>query len=967
VTIVCLASVSNAATPSGSALSPVLEELAKPSVRSRAPAGQAKALGIAREGPGSLVREGGQVLAEVRFDRGAASRGGALRRAGARVLSVSRRYQTATVAVAPGSLRALAAVPGVQLVSESRTPLLSAPRASTAAVGATCEGGAVISEGVEQLRAAIARSKYGVNGAGLTVGVLSDSYDQATDAADGSGPVATHAAEDVGNGDLTGPANGCPGQSMTVNVLDDLGVSAPEASDEGRAMLQVIHDIAPRASLAFATAFHSEVSFAENIEELANAGANVIVDDVSWFEEPFFQDGPIAAAVNKVTSEGVIYLSSAGNNNLFDSSNREIASWEAPAYRDAGSCPAAVAALPGFNGTHCMNFKPSGGTDTTFGIKVSPHATLTADLQWEEPWYGVNTDLDFFLLNSKGEVVAISAAANPGELSEEGVTQKPVEILQWNNASSASQTVRLAINRFSGAANPRLKVALLQNGGGVTETEYPESSGEDVVGPTIFGHNGAATSISVGAINYQTTAQPERYSSRGPVTHYFGPVNGTIPAAALGSPESIAKPDLVATDCGATTFFAFEEANEWRFCGTSEAAPHAAAVAALELQAKPGASVSEVRNAQTSTAAPIVGFGPQAVGTGLLNAEAAVASLLPANAVTITGFPSSRTADSTPSFEFVSTNPETESFECFLDGVGAPCTSPYTVPVALADGLHSFEVSALNATSVVLDTASYAFTVDTTPPAVSFSATPAPLSSQARPAFAFAASEPASFTCAFDRAAPQPCESPFVAASALADGTHDFEVVATDQVGNVGHSSTSFSIDTVPPSVALTVPPSPSANRSPSFAFSATEPAAFTCTVDGQSQPCGSPFVVPAPLADGPHAFQVTAVDPAGNSGHATASFTVLASPPQTSFAKHPPSLVSTASRSVRLSFRFASDQAGSTFLCRVDGEAFHACGAKLSRRFTVGRHVVKVKARGVTGLLDPSPAISRVRVKRRG
>jgi hypothetical protein len=965
VTIGCLAPVSNAATPSGSALSPLLEELARPGVHSRSAAGQAKALGIAREGPGSLVREGGQVLVEVRFDHGAASRVEALRHAGARVLSVSRRYQTATVAVTPDSLRALAAVPGVQLVSESRTPLLSAPRASTAAVGATCEGGAVISEGVEQLRAAIARSKYGVNGAGLVVGVLSDSYDRATDAADGSGPVATHAAEDVASGDLTGPANGCAGQSMTGDVLDDLGVSASEAADEGRAMLQVVHDVAPRASLAFATAFRSEVSFAENIEELADAGADVIVDDVSWFEEPFFQDGPIAAAVNKVTSEGVVYLSSAGNNNLFDSSNREIASWEAPAYRDAGSCPAAVAALPGFNGNHCMNFKSSGGTDTTFGLKVSPHATLTADLQWEEPWYGVNTDLDFFLLDSKGEVVAISARANPGELSEEGVTQKPVEILQWNNSSSASQTVRLVINRFSGAANPRLKVALLQNGGGVSETEYPESSGGDVVGPTIFGHNGAASAISVGAINYQTTAQPERYSSRGPVTHYFGPVNGTEPAPALGSPETIAKPDLVATDCGATTFFAFKEATEWRFCGTSEAAPHAAAVAALELQAKPGASVSEVRNAQTSTATPIPGFDPQAVGTGLLNAEAAVASLLPANAVTITGFPSSRTADTTPSFEFVSTNPETASFECFLDGVGAPCASPYTIPIALADGPHSFEVSALNGTSVVLDTASYAFTVDTTPPAISFSATPPPLSSQVRPAFAFAASEPASFACALDGAAPQPCESPFVAATALADGPHSFEVAATDQAGNTGHRSTSFSVDTVAPSVVLTGPPSPSANRSPSFAFAASEPATFTCTVDGQSQPCGSPFVVPAPLADGPHSFQVTAVDQAGNNGQATASFTVLASAPQTSFAKRPPSRVFISSRSVRLSFRFASDQAGSSFLCRVDGEAFHLCGARLSRRFSAGSHLVKVKARGVTGLVDPSPAVFRFRVKR--
>jgi hypothetical protein len=963
----CVAAAPAAAMESASPLSPVLSDLAKPSVRSKPRAEQAKILGVAASGPGSLIREGGRILLDVRFDHGAAAGVDALRAAGARVVSASRRYQTVTVAAAPGSLRGLAEVPGVQLVSENRTPLLYAEPASTAAVGATCEGGAVISEGVEQLRAAVARGKYGVSGAGLVVGVLSDSFDKATEAADESGPVVTHAAEDVASGDLTGPANGCAGQSMTVNVLDDLGVSASGATDEGRAMLQVIHDVAPRASLAFATAFRSETSFAENIEELANAGADVIVDDVSWFEEPFFQDGPIAAAVNKVTSEGVVYLSSAGNDNLFDSSNREIASWEAPAYRDAGSCPAVIEALPGFNGTHCMNFKPSGGTDTTFGVKVSPHATLTADLQWAEPWYGVSTDLDFFLLNAKGEIVAVSARENPGELGEEGVTQRPVEILQWRNAQSSSQVVRLVINRFSGAADPRLKLALLQNGGGVTETEYPESAGGDVVGPTIFGHNGAASAISVGAISFRTNSQPERYSSRGPVTHYFAPVSGTAPAAALGSPETILKPDLVATDCGATTFFAFKEGTEWRFCGTSESAPHAAGVAALELQAKPAASVSEVRNAQTSTATPIPSFGLNAVGAGLLNAEAAVASLLPANAVTITGFPPSRTADARPSFEFTSTNPEMASLECVVDGVGAPCTSPYTVPVALADGTHTFEVSALSATSVVLDTASYAFTVDTTAPTVAFSAAPPAVSSQSTPVFAFTASEPASFTCAFDGGAPRACGSPYTALAALSNGSHIFEVTATDQVGNVGHGSASFAVDTVAPTVTLTSQPvAISANRSPAFAFIASEPAAFACTIDGsQSQPCSSPFVVPSPLVDGAHTFQVSAVDPAGNIGHATASFTVETRPPQTSFLNRPTSVVWTRSATARLTFRFASDQAGVTFLCSFDGESFHRCATKLTRRLRVGRHVVRVKARSAEGIVDPSPAVFRFRIKR--
>ncbi len=119
--------------------------------------------------------------------------------------------------------------------------------------------------------------------------------------------------------------------------------------------------------------------------------------------------------------------------------------------------------------------------------------------------------------------------------------------------------MNLAINRFEGGS-PRLKVALLENGRGVSKTEYPESAEGDVVGPTIFGHAGAASAITLAAVSYNDASKPERYSSRGPVTHYFEAVNGITPAPGLGSPQTIPKPDLAATDCGGTTFFAHQEA-----------------------------------------------------------------------------------------------------------------------------------------------------------------------------------------------------------------------------------------------------------------------------------------------------------------------------------------------------------------------------------------------------------------------
>jgi subtilisin family serine protease len=621
------ASASAASRPAEGDLSPRLAELAKPSVRSAPPAKQAEELSLAPEGPGSLLREGNRVLVEVRFDRGAAAAVDDLRATGAKIVNVSPRYQTVTVAAKPAALPALSGVPRVAGATEVLTPFTAE---------STCPSGVEVSEGDAQLRADEVREPpFSVNGNGVTVGILSDSFDTATKSANGAQPVATKAAKDVETGDLPGETNTCPGQTSPVHVLEDYEPSnadEPEPGDEGRGMAQIVHDLAPGAGLAFATAFTGETAFAENIEKLAAPGpegaeASVIADDVSYPAEPFFQEGPVGVAVSKVAGEGVTYFSAAGNNNLFDADGNEIGSWEAQQYRDSGSCPPAVASLAGFHGTHCLDFNPGSQVDKTYGIKVEAGATLTVDLQWDEPWLGVTSDFDAFLLNSTGGLIGVAAGSNIE------ISQKPVEVLQWPNKSGSQQTVQLVVNRFAGGT-PRIKFALLENGSGVTAVEYPRSTGTDVAGPTIFGHNGAADAVSLGAVPFDNSAEAEEYSSRGPVTHYFGPVSGTTAAEALPSAEVLSKPDIAATDCGRTTFFASFSLKEgvWRFCGTSAAAPHAAAVAALMSEAKPTAEPVEIKEALLAGAVPVgegVGeFDDCAVGTGLVNAVGAVEDLL---------------------------------------------------------------------------------------------------------------------------------------------------------------------------------------------------------------------------------------------------------------------------------------------------------------------------------------------------
>jgi hypothetical protein len=741
---------------------------------------------VPASGPGSPLREGDRVVAEVRFDHGAIASLDDLRSAGARVLAASRRLQTVTVAARPSSLRALGAVDGAVDATTVPAPIVSA----------VC--GSVQSEGDTQLAAAEARADFGLDGSGVTVGILSDSFD--TDPA-----AATRAATDVASGDLPGASDPC-GHSGPVGVFDD-SVSE-EAKDEGRGMAQIVHDLAPGAKIEFATAFRGEAAFAASIRDLAAAGANVIVDDVAYFEEPFFQDGPVAVAISEVTAEGVSYFTATGNDNLI-AGGKDIASWETPEFRDAAHCPAQLKAATGFT-EHCLDFDPGNGPgreDSTFGISVEEGAKLDVDLQWAEPWNGVETDLDAYLLDSTGKPIADGTAlvgSTEDNVAPKG-TERPVEYFSWENKGPETE-VQLVVNRCFGkvadgecnddassTAKPRLKVILLENGKGVTATEYPASSPPDVVGPTIFGHAGAPAAVSVGAIQVGVSSAPERYSSRGPVTHYFGPVTGVSPAPAID--ETIEKPDVVASDCGRTTFFLpTSTAGIYRFCGTSAAAPHAAAIAALARQANPALTQAQLRGGLSATARPVGSFGPNAVGAGILDAHALVEGVALPPAISILSRPAAVGRNRSPSIAFGANRPV--SFACSIDG-GAlqPCSSPYTPPEPLADGLHGFAVRGEDLAGRVGVSPTISFRVDTVPPRTSFRRKPRKLLRTrrrlARAVFVLASNEPESrFTCRVDGGLVHFCRQRLV--RRFKAGSHVLRATAVDAAGNVDRTPATF-------------------------------------------------------------------------------------------------------------------------------------------------------------------------------
>lgn len=836
-----------AARPGSERLSPRLERIARtPSLRAATPRGRSRGVGLPARGPGSLAHTGARITVEVRLRDGAAL--DRLRAAGARVLHLSTRYGVATVAVDPGALRTVGAVRGVRSVHEVLAPVLAGAAGAVPALN-SCQG-AVTSEGDTHVRANALRSALDVDGSGVKVGVLSDSYNRDATAT-------THAPGDVATGDLPGTANPC-GHPTPVQVLDEPDTAE---SDEGRAMLQIVHDLAPGSDLAFATAYPSSTAFADNIRALRTAGSRVIVDDVAYADEPFFQDGPVATAVNEVAAAGVAYFSAAGNSNE-RIGGEDTGAWESPAFRDSGSCPAGELTAAGYS--NCEDFDPGpGAPDTEFEIGVLDGGTLNVDLQWAQPWNGVTTDLDVYILDGAGNVL------NASEEDNIHVSQQPFEFASWDNDTGADTTVQVAIRRDGAngdTSTPRLKFVLLGSAG-ISSFEYATPGSGDTVGASIFGHNGAAGAQSVAAVNRSTTGAPEPYSSRGPVTLLFGPVRGDgTPASPLAAPQVLAKPDVAATDCVHTTFF-FGPSHV--FCGTSAAAPHAAGVGALQLAATPSATAAEARAAQRGTASPVGSFAPEAVGGGLLNATAAAF----APDVGVTG-PSGLSNDPTPTITFLASH--VAAFACAIDGGPAQaCNSPFTAP-PLPDGSHSVTVTATDALGHSRTGAPVSFAIDATPPDTVITAGPSGATRLALPAFQFASGEPvARFECRYDELPFATCAGAVAPQGRLGDGAHSFEARAVDAAGNADPTPARrvIAVDTVRPRVRIARHPArATSSRRARFTFAVSERGTrILCRVDRKRfARCRSSRRVK--VRPGSHRMQAQAVDAAGNRSR-TASF----------------------------------------------------------------------------------------------
>jgi len=412
--------------------------------------------------------------------------------------------------------------------------------------GFKTNAGIVTTRGDQAMGSDQARSTYGVDGSGITVGVISDSFDCA----------GTETAVDQANDDL--PPN--------VVILDDSGCPA---TDEARGMAQIIHDLAPGADIAAHTASGGQANFATGILELAAAGCDIIVDDVSYFAEPYFQDGIIAQAVDEVVGDRVAYFSAAGN----DGTNSYESKW-----RDSG--------VVGLGGGTLHDFDPGPGVDETQTLLIPTGVTLFG-FQWDDPFFsvsgapGADADLDIYIIGD-GAIQGVGGAANiGGDPYEQFLVVNPGAPVEWE----------LLIELYEGEAPRRLKYIYYEFGGALTVSEYATDSS------TVVGHPNAAGTCAVGAAAWFNTPFWNTFVTE-PVINDFSSLGGTVILVSdSGNPTFRPRfqPRIVAPDGVNTTFFGSDlgfnvpgtaEPDGFpNFFGTSAAAPHAAGIAALVLEA----------------------------------------------------------------------------------------------------------------------------------------------------------------------------------------------------------------------------------------------------------------------------------------------------------------------------------------------------------------------------------------------
>ena len=482
---------------------------------------------------------------------------------GVSVLKNSADFPAVTGADLPSTGLVSATVPYDKLDAVAALGWVTALRPS---LRPAVDVGPITAEGVQLHKADLAQAR-GLTGKGQKVGAISGDVD--------------HIADAIAAGEL--PAD--------VQVLQQ---AASYVNDEGTAMLELVHDLAPGAKLAYASTQDTTAQYVEAFHTLANAGVTMITEDIALDDEPAFQQGIGAATAEALAKHGIWVSSSAGN----------LGNRHAPRVTATGTGSGPDGAVGPFNG--CPNAPDNvvklRGADTTYDLNLLPGASILPTLQWSEPravyptaGQGGFTDLNLYLMDAAGTTCL--AASNAVQANGVGDT---IEQFIYENTTAVAQPVKLVVDvqgTSTARKAPILDLRWRALSAGVQTIDPPERAGS--MNPD---SNYTFFATSAGAVNSSVSTDPktsplEAFSAAGPTqlvttTRCPGGKPGPCRGIPGGGALNFAAPNWLAADgesvsgaggfgsgtCPTTT------QGGCRFFGTSASAPTAAGVAALTRQ-----------------------------------------------------------------------------------------------------------------------------------------------------------------------------------------------------------------------------------------------------------------------------------------------------------------------------------------------------------------------------------------------
>ena len=327
---------------------------------------------------------------------------------------------------------------------------------------------------------------------------------------------------------------------FTHNLADCEDVE--DGGNHGTLVAEAVVDIAPEVSLYIANS-QSRGDTRNTVDWMVSEGVKVIVwAENSLFDGPGngtspFSDSPLRT-VDRAVTGGVVWVNSAGNN--------ARRTWFARApFRDR-------------DGDGAIEFAVG---DEVNNMTLQAGDLIRVQLRWDDSWEGARTDLNLGILNiDSGRFDAVSIDPQSG-----AVGHIPLEFIAANVLRNGE--VGVVVEHVSGRVPDWIQLTVW----GVPSIQHYTKNGS-IGNPAESANTGM---LAVGAAHWNDVRAIEPYSSRGP------------------TPDERDKPDIVGADCGATALSPLDEYNSG-FCGTSQASPHVAGMAALVRQRFPSYTPAQV-------------------------------------------------------------------------------------------------------------------------------------------------------------------------------------------------------------------------------------------------------------------------------------------------------------------------------------------------------------------------------------